>query len=184
MGRLLVTDSCVFINLFASGAAEEIFREGSWKFCVCENVRKEVIRLRNRQTGEIREIPLADHIDSGLLETLDPETDREFELLVEVTATLGKGSDGEAMCFALAASRNLPVATDDKRAVRKALPVLDDLEIVDTLAILQDWAERVRPSKEKLREMLQNIRLWAAFEPPRDHPERAWWEEVFEEKIG
>ena len=180
MHRLLVTDSCVFINLFASGAAEEIFREGSWKFCVCENVRREVIRLRNRQTGEILEIPLAEHIDSGLLETMDPETDRDFELLIEVTATLGKGSDGEAMCFALAASRNLPVATDDKRAVRRVGALIDDLEIVDTLAILQDWVGKIRPSSERLREMLQNIRLWAAFEPARDHPERAWWDENFE----
>jgi predicted nucleic acid-binding protein len=177
MDRLLVTDSCVFINLFASGAAEEIFRESSWKFCVCQNVREEVIRLRNRQTGEVRELPLAEHIDSGLLETMDPETDRDFELLIEVTAILGKGSDGEAMCFALAASRNLPVATDDKRAVRKALAVLDDLEIVDTLAILQDWAGRIRPSRERLGEMLGNIRLWAAFEPATDHPGRAWWDE-------
>ena len=86
-------------------------------FKVCPDVIREVRVLRDRETGEEQPIELEAHFQSGALSLIQPETESEFELLIDYSALLGSG-DGEAMCFALAECRGLTIAIDDERAIK------------------------------------------------------------------
>lgn len=175
MGTILITDASVLINLVASGAAEEVLDGCGMEFKVCPDVVREVRTLRDRETGEEHPIDLAPLFTKGCLGLIQPETDDEFELLVDYSALLGRG-DGEAMCFALAESRGHMVAIDDQRAIRKALRQHPEFKTTGTLEILMLWQTRNSVSDERLGTMLRAVFRFARFRPAPSHPEYAWWE--------
>lgn len=175
MGTILIADASVLINLAASGAAGEIFIGCGMEFKVCPDVIREVKVLRDRETGEEHAIDLEPFFTAGSLERIEPETDSEFELLIDYSALLGAG-DGEAMCFALAESRNHPIAIDDVRAIRRAKKRNPDFETLGTLEILMIWQERNEVSEERIGQLLQSIFRYARFRPASSHPHYAWWQ--------
>ena len=85
-----------------------------------------------------------------MLERIEPQTDLEFELLIDYAALLGAG-DGEAMCFALAESRGHPIAIDGERAIRRAKKRHPNFETLGTLEILILWQERNGVADERKR---------------------------------
>jgi hypothetical protein len=91
MGAILITDAAVLIHLVASGAAGEILSGCGMEFKVCPDVIREVKLLRDRETGEEHAIDLEPFFTAGMLERLEPETDLEFELLIDYAALLGAG---------------------------------------------------------------------------------------------
>ncbi len=169
MGAILITDASVLINLVASGAAEEILSGCGMEFKVCLDVIREVKILRDRETGEEHAIDLEPLFASGKLEKIEPESDSEFELLIDYAALLGAG-DGEAMCFALAESRGHPIAIDDERAIRRAKKRNPNFETLGTLEILILWQERNGTADERMGVLLQSIFRFARFRPAASHP--------------
>ena len=175
MGTILITDASVLINLVASGAAGEILSGCGTEFKVCPDVIREVKVLRDRETGEEHAIDLEPFFAVGILERIEPETDSEFELLVDYSALLGAG-DGEAMCFALAESRRHPIAIDDERAIRRAKKRNLNFETLGTLEILIIWQELNSVSDERTGQLLQSIFRFARFRPAATHPHHEWWQ--------
>jgi hypothetical protein len=175
MGTILITDASVLINLVASGAAGDILSGCGVEFKACPDVIREVKVLRDRETGEEHAIDLEPFFAAGLLERIEPETDLEFELLIDYAALLGAG-DGEAMCFALAESRGHPIAIDDERAIRRAKKRYPNFETLGTLELLILWQERNGLADERMGQLLQSIFRFARFRPAVSHPHDAWWQ--------
>jgi len=174
MGPILITDASVLINLVATGSAEEILSSCEWKFHVCSDVVTEVKLLRDRETGEDHPIDLGPLFAADLITLIEPESDVEFELLIEYSALLGHGK-GEAMCFALAEARDIPVAIDDVRAARKACRRNAGVITFDTLQILKRWQQRAGKTDEALGAIFIAIYKYARHQPSNDHPEFEWW---------
>jgi len=178
MGKILITDASVLINFTASGVAEEILTGCGMQFKVCPDVIREVKVLRDRETGEEHAINLEPFFMAGSLELIEPETDSEFDLLVDYAALLGAG-DGEAMCFALAESRGHPIAIDDERAIRRAKKRHPYFETFGTVEILMLWQELNAVSNERMGQLLQSIFRYARFRPASSHSQYAWWQKCW-----
>jgi len=175
MRTILITDASVLINLVASGAASEILGGCGLEFQVCTDVIHEVKVLRDRETGEEHAIDLEPLFATNLLTRIEPETDEEFELLVDYSALLEAG-DGEAMCFALAESRGHPIAIDDERAIRRAKRRNPNFKTLGTLEILILWQELNKVTNERMGQLLRSIFRFARFRPAVSHPRCAWWQ--------
>lgn len=179
MGQeILITDASVLINIVASGIPEEILGGCGWKFHGCMDVISEVKLLRDRETSEEHPIDLGPFLTAGLLKLVQPESDEEFELLVEYSALLGHGK-GEAMCFALAEARDLPVAIDDVRAARKACRRNPRVITFDTFQILKAWQQRAGKTDEEVGGLLKAIYRYARHLPAMNHPEYDWWNRCY-----
>lgn len=176
MPTLVITDASVLLNLLASGAAEEVLAQCGLDFVVCPNVVDEVKTLRNRDTGDEHPITLVPLLSSGALRLVRPKTDEEWELLIEYTAELGRGSDGEAMCFALAESRGYEVATDDLRAVKRACRRFGGFKTLGTIEILMIWQRRHGVAADRMRTIAESISRLARYRPGPLHPGFGWWE--------
>ena len=175
MGTILITDASVLINLVASGVAGDILSGCGMEFKVCPDVIREVKILRDRETGKEHAIDLEPFFADGSFERIEPQTDSEFELLIDYAALLGAG-DGEAMCFALAESRRHPIAIDDERAIRRAKKRNPNFETLGTLKILILWQELNSVADERMGQLLQSIFRYARFRPAALHPHYAWWQ--------
>jgi hypothetical protein len=178
MGPILITDASVLINLVASGIPAEILGGCGWEFHVCPDVLAEVTLLRDRETGEEHPIDLHPLFTNGLLTLVQPESDEEFVLLIDYSALLGHGK-GEAMCFALAEARSLPVAIDDARAARRASRRNPGVMTLDTLQILKTWQERTGNSDGSVGALLKAIYRYARYQPATNHPEFEWWNRCY-----
>jgi len=140
----------------------------------CQNLHTDPISLRDRETGEEHPIDLEPLFAANLLTRIEPETDEEFELLVDYSGLLGAG-DGEAMCFALAESRGHSIAIDDERAIRRAKRRNPNFETLGTLEILILWQEKHAVGDKRMGQFLQSIFLYARFRPASSHPKYGWW---------
>jgi hypothetical protein len=181
MGTILITDASVLINLVASRVAGEILSGCGIDFKICPDVIREVKVLRDRETGEEHAIDLEPFFASRLLERIEPETDPEFELLIDYSALLRAG-DGEAMCFALAESRGHPIGIDDERAIRRAKKRNPNFETLGTLELLILWQEGNGVTDERMGQLLKSIFRFARFRPAMSHPHYAWWQRCWDGK--
>ena len=172
----MIADASVLLNLLATGAAQEILSGCGIEFKVCPSVANEVKMLRDRESGEEHPIDLSPLLEGGSLVWIEPETDEEFELLVEYTAELGRGSDGEAMCFALAESRGFGVATDDERAVKRANKRFNGFNTMGTIEILKLWQRLNRVAPGRMRLFTASITRLARYRPAPSHADYDWWE--------
>ena len=81
--------------------------------------------------------------------------------------------DGEAMSLAIAHARNLPLATDEKKAKRVIRDSAKHMRVVSTSEILYAWA--TGRGRAKIKPVLEAIGIRARFRPPDDDPLVAWW---------
>lgn len=170
----LIIDACVLINLLASGMLERILRIAARQSSVCVLVRSESIFLRNEtDPAELISIDIQPHVDDGLIEIHDLETDAERELFVNLAASL---DDGEAMSLALALSRNWHVATDDKKARRIFLENTSaGQELVSTSLLIEQWAEAENIGQAEIKSVLTRIEKSARFQPAGADANYQWW---------
>jgi len=176
MDQALITDTSVLLNILATGCADEIFGDAGWSFSVCRAVLKETLLLRNRDTQECCPADLAPFVERRLLTVLEIAGDAEYELLADFTALMGRKGDGEAMCFALAESRSLPLAIDDERAVKRAKQRFQELTVLSTPDILQSWQRIMKLEAQRMGGVLKRIQTWANYFPGSRHPAYAWWQ--------
>jgi len=182
MKSLLITDTSVLLNVLASQCAEEILSGSEWKFLVCQSVLSETLILRDRETQEVVPVDLSELIAKKHLHILDLETDEEYELLADYAALMGRGGQGEAMCFALSESRSLPVAIDDERAVKRAKRRYPNIVTFTTPMILRGWEAKLQIPTTKMLGVLLGIQRWANYAPGLDHPEYVWWQTILAAK--
>lgn len=171
--RLLFIDSCSIVNLYASAHFDALLASLDGSAMIVDLVQNEsqFIRTRGEDGGEEKEpIRLDNSIMNGHLTPVQLHFEKEFELFIELATRL---DDGEAATLALAATRDGVLVTDD----RKALSIAGELAVptITTPDVILRWVELTGISPPVLRQVLQNIRWRARYEPNRQHPRSAWW---------
>ena len=171
--KVLLNDSSVLLNLLAANCLAKVASDIGWQFAICPAVRDEAKKLRDAETGELVPIDLTPLIASGLLQVLELSDDVEQTLYVEQSIVV---DDGEAMSIAIAASRGLELAIDDKQASNHARRVFPTLKLWTTPDILKHWTETASVSADMLRNAIRLIESRARYFPAKSHPLAAWWQ--------
>lgn len=170
--KLLLNDCSVLLNLLAADCPAEVAADLRWQLAICPSVRDEVKKLRNITTGDMVPVDIASLIASGLLQVLELVGDEEQVLYVEQATVV---DDGEAMSIAIAVSRGLELAIDDKQATNHVLRAFPKMKLWTTPEILKHWMDTALISTERSREVIRLIEARARYFPPKLHPLAAWW---------
>jgi predicted nucleic acid-binding protein len=92
--------------------------------------------------------------------------------------------DADASCVALAAIAGLGLATDDSKVRRVARELHPELPLFTTLQLVREATGRMRLDGAELHALLRDLRLRGNFAPPRQDPERAWYEALLRDGDG
>jgi len=172
MASIVIQDSCVLINLLASGRFNDIARGCDFQFAIASVVVQEALFLHNAESGEREKIHLQPFIECGILEILTVETEAEKLRYIEMALDL---DDGESESIAIAEARNFALATDDKKArniiQRRGLKI----ELWSTCTLLQQWQRKCLISDADMGEVLAKIFNRAKYRPKFGHPDFEWW---------
>jgi predicted nucleic acid-binding protein len=106
--KVLISDTSVLLNLLAADCLESVIRTTGWQFKLCSAVRDEVKKLRDPGTGKMETIDISGLLEAGILQVLDLASGDEQARYIDLAASV---DDGEAMSIAIAAERNLDLAT-------------------------------------------------------------------------
>lgn len=170
--KLLLNDSSVLLNLLAADCLAELTADLRWQLAICSAVRDEATKLRDAETGDMAPVDTGPLIASGLLQVPELAGDAEQVLYVEQAIVV---DDGEATSIAIAASRGLDLAIDDKQAANHARRTFPQIKLWNTPEILKHWVETASVPVERLREVICLIETRARYFPPKSHPLAAWW---------
>jgi predicted nucleic acid-binding protein len=147
----LLLGACVAINLAATDRLPRIAQATGATFTLARQAAAEVGHLRDMADGEITLTPIGlSQYDSATREIVNL-VQAEYSLYVELARTV---DDGEAATIAIAVTRSLPLATDDRKARR----VCAELHLPDprrTLDILHSYADTTSLPQAQLREILK-----------------------------
>jgi predicted nucleic acid-binding protein len=172
MASIVIQDACVLINLLASGRFEDIASGCGFRFAITSVVAQEALYLRHAATGERERIDLQKFIDRGILEVLSVESEVEKLRYIEIALSL---DDGEAESVAIAESRHLALATDDKKARTIIQHQGLKIELWSTCQLLKHWQNKCSISDTDLSEVLAHIFSRAKYCPKFGHPDFEWW---------
>jgi len=169
----LLLDACVAINLAASGIAlNELADASAVRFLMTSVAAAEALWLAPLELGGERElIEVKGLVDTARLQLVDLVGD-ELEKFIAFAREI---DDGEAATFAVATNRNLPVATDDRRAQRLALVTVPPISIIGTTQLLKTWVDASAVEPERAADMVRSVERRASYIPRRDDPHLAWW---------
>ena len=172
-----ILDACVLINLLATGRAEEILSSSDHSFAICTVVRIESIYLRAADpSAPPEEAKLDGLVESGCLKVLELSGNPEDALYIDYAGQL---DDGEAMSLALAQSRGLFMATDDRKARRLFTEeVQDSGRLLSTAGILRRWSEKIRMERNELKKLLLEVSRRGRFFPQPGDPDFVWWSDA------
>jgi len=174
--RSAVLDTCVLINLLATGRVAEIVRVVAPSRMVCSAVSEESLYLRPLEAeGRPEHIDLQTLIAAGILTPCQIEGVEEEDLYVTYALEL---DDGEAMSLAIAQSRNLVLATDERKARRLARENVPQLSILSTAEIIRAWAQGM--DQRDVIAAVRSILTRARFRPADSDPLALWWNEMLD----
>lgn len=167
----MVIDTCVLINLLATDRVGEIVESISPSRLVCPGVSGESLYLRSVDPdGQQEAVDLAPLFGQNVFTACPMEGNPEEELYVGYSLEL---DDGEAMSLAIAHSRNIALATDDRKARRLALENAPGISLLSTPQIIRAWAEG--RDHAEVASVIQAIHKRARFSPSEDDPLASWW---------
>ncbi len=172
--RILLIDTCVLINLLASGEIKPILKAAAQQSLLCSVVEKESIYLRadDPQDG-LENVNLQPLIKDGVLSVCNIETPEEEQLYVNYASVL---DDGEAMSLAVALVRGWYLATDERKARRLFLEAANNAGLLITTSMLiRDWSEAKRIASNRLKSILLQIENRARYRPSTWDVNHQWW---------
>lgn len=169
----LLLDTCVVLSLCATRRIAEILGAHPGPFLIAEAVLQETLYIHVMVDGvrEKEPVSLAPLVAAGTLTVVQPESEAEFQSLIDFSLQL---DDGEAMTCAIALHRGYRVVTDEKKTIRL---LGNQISIVGTLELIRAWADAVTPPATLIREVLVAIEH-RGYMPGLDHPHRAWWDQI------
>ena len=110
--RPAILDASTLINLAASGCVQELIRALGDRVLVCRYVKeRECLYVRTADGTGTEPLEIQRWVDDGIIEQCELGVDEE-EDFVNYAAQI---DDGEAMCLAIARSRQLVIVTDDRK---------------------------------------------------------------------
>jgi predicted nucleic acid-binding protein len=172
----IALDACVLINLCATGHLPEIAQALETTFVVAREASAETLYLRSAHAADPQKvmIDLQPQIAQHVIEVADL---RVSELTTFVAAAEHL-DEGEAATLALAFHRHLPLATDDRAALRLIAADYRDVAVRTTSQLLRRYCEVTAASTEHTAACVAAIERRANFTPPATDPEADWWEAV------
>lgn len=175
--RTVLLDTCVLINLLASGECEDILRALNHHWMVCSAVEKESIYLRtDNPPNSLELIDFAPLISASLISVCSVESEVEANLYVNYASLL---DDGEAMSLVLALARGHGLATDERKARRLFLEATNEPgRLVGTSEIIRGWVESNSITDDKAKGVLLEITRRARFFPSLNDPYYKWWSDI------
>ncbi len=172
----VLLDTCVLLNLLATGEIESILRALNRRWLVCAAVEKESLYLRTEDPNNpLQSVSLAPLISAKLLESCDIERADEAQLYVNYSARL---DDGEAMSVALAIARGYHLATDERKARRIFLEAGPSEHLSCTSDIVREWTETEKLSRARAKSALLEIVHKARFFPGANDENLQWWNDL------
>jgi predicted nucleic acid-binding protein len=174
--RPAVIDTCVLINILATGRVTEIVRVIAPTLLVCPAVAEESLYLRPFEAeGRPEPVDLQKLITAGTLTPCQMEEGAEVDLYVAYAENL---DDGKAMSLAIAQSRHLALVTDERKALRLARENAPQLSLISTTEIIRAWAEGKDPSA--VTAVVHSILTRAWFRPADSDPLALWWNKMLD----
>jgi hypothetical protein len=174
----LILDACVLLNLWATQRIVEIIRTLPRPCAVAQYVRDRealwVGRHRQGPAADYERIDLSELVACDIIEVLALEGEEEMAHFIALASSPGL-DDGEAMSGALAHSRGLVVATDDRAALATFARHHPPISTRSTASLIKHWVECASVDDTTLRTALGDIRERACFEPGVRDPLHGWW---------
>jgi predicted nucleic acid-binding protein len=170
-----IIDCCSLLNLLTGWRNLESLGELGVTWHICDAVRNETEYVKEYdETGGKRIVPIdiSSLLDSGIMNTVKPETDAEYADYVNYAMEI---DDGEAQAIAIAKHRKFVLLSDDRRAVRFAIRPDIGVPTTTTPEILKAWADLSEQNQARLYEIIPRISDLAKFSPRSDSPLRDWW---------
>jgi len=172
----VLLDTCVLLNLLATGEIESILGALNKRWLVCAAVEKESLYLRSDDPNNpLEPVSLAPLISVKLLEICDIENAEEAQLYVNYSVRL---DDGEAMSVALAVARGYHLATDERKARRIFRESGAALQLSSTSQIIKEWTEIGKISRQRAKSVLLAIVQKARFSPSASDENLQWWDDL------
>jgi len=175
---VLLLDACIAINLAATDRLHHIAGTLDVTFVLTQQAAAEVTYLRDVVNGELVSTPinLGQHTSDGTVQFIDLAPS-EYPLYLELASIV---DDGEAATIAVAAQRELQLATDDRKA-RGLCAERHIREPLRTLALMHTYTDTARLGPVHVRDLLIKIRNRASFQPSRSDPDHKWWNDHIED---
>jgi len=171
--RRMVVDACVLINLLATNRIAEIAASNDAAIVIVREVADETFFLRPDNPADERSpVDLGSLCSTGTIEVLDLDED-ELALFVAYAAAV---DDGEAASIAVSVRRGLPLATDDRGALRLIAREGLQLELHCTTAIMHRWAATI--TEAEVAAALAAIEDRASFIPGAADQHHLWWRSI------
>ncbi|MHB1526646.1 MAG: hypothetical protein ACYCZN_10255 [Candidatus Dormibacteria bacterium] len=172
----VVLDACVLINLVASAVDLSEYADAwSCHFLLASPAADEVLWIEPEEVGREREEVVIEVLAAGgVLEVIEL-TDEELDHYVTLSRSIG---DGEAASLAVAHRRRLVVATDDRRALRLAVALTPQVDILHTAELVRVWAKMSPNNAARLGPALRLIERRANYAPRRGDPLFEWWRSI------
>jgi predicted nucleic acid-binding protein len=155
-----VFDASSLINVYSSLCAEAILRAVFDTILIPREVEAESFFIRQPSPddpAQLIHVPLdlAPLSRSGILTVVSLAQQSELNLFIRLVAIL---DDGEAASLALAASRGLPLVTDDRKAANIAGDL--DVRVITTPEVLKHWVDAASPAQDEVITVVTNIERW------------------------
>ncbi len=170
--RLLLNDSSVLLNLLAADCISEIVVAMDWEIAICPAVRNETKKLRDLSTGDMVTVDIEPLIAAGQLRLIEMDGENEAALYVQQASIV---DDGEAMSIAIAASRGIELAIDDKQALNHVRRTFPHVKLWTTPELLKYWSDAAAVAPARLRNAIVNIETRSRYFPSKSHPLASWW---------
>lgn len=163
-----IVDSSTLINLAATDLLGELVKHISPTCYICRSiVELECLYIRSADGAQVEELRSDQWINDEIFSECEP-TDAEGEIFVTYAASL---DDGEAMCLALASSRQWVVVIDDRKGQRFSAEL--GVPVITTSTIMEHWGREKTPAE--IAAALRKIEARAHFRPAEDDPHYEWW---------
>lgn len=161
-------DADVLMNLVASGRLDDILRVSEVRGVIGPQVLSEALFVEGDVPGTQLAVDLNPFFAANVLIQTELSL-AETELFVTLAADI---DDGDAQVLAIASSRGLTAASDDRRAQRKAIEL--GVRVIGTAELVLRWAPTVAP--EAAAEAVRRIEARAHYFPSPAHPLREEWD--------
>jgi len=161
------------MNLLATGDPVAILRALKTHLLVTPTVVGEVLFLEGETPDSERvRIDLEPLAVAGVLSRVILGED-ELELVVRLVRVV---DDGEAEVMAVALTRGVRMATDDRKARRIASE--NGCVLLSTPELLHSWQTAASVSDELMSRVLGSVGRRSRYRPPMHHPLSGWWAEL------
>ena len=174
----LLLDTCVALNLAATGRPTDILATLTPQFAMARQAAEETLYIETITAGIATQevVDPRQWVAEGVFQILELESAETIQF-VTLAAEI---DDGEAATLAIARVRGLEVATDDRKA-RRVAQRLNLPEPVRTSRLLHDYCSAANLPKRDVAEVLRATEQRARFRPPTNDPLHPWWTKAVNE---